>query len=114
MACSFSGEWPTQSTSSPTTRSGSRLRKDCVGFPGEPLIRDVGVVLECTCRLNDVDTPAALTRSELSTPDGGVEGGGEVDVVHHLAVFEVRLAAGTSTSPTARSAFVPCRYSPGS
>jgi len=34
MASSFSGEWPTQSTSSPTTRSGSRVRNDCVGFPG--------------------------------------------------------------------------------
>ncbi len=42
MACSFSWEWPTQSTSSPTTRSGSRLRKDCVGFPGNFLSVTLG------------------------------------------------------------------------
>lgn len=43
-------------------------------IPGEPLVRDVGVVLELACRLDDVDTPAALTRSELGTPGRGVEG----------------------------------------
>src|SRR4029450_1546938 len=50
--------------------------------------------LEPALGLDEVDTPAALTRSELGTPGRGVEGRSEVDVVHHPALLEVRLAAG--------------------
>ena len=76
------------------TRSGSRVRKDCVGFPGSFLSVTLGSSLELTHRLNDVYTPAAFTRSELGTPGRGVKGRGEVDVVHQPALLEVRLAPG--------------------
>src|SRR3954468_16438163 len=63
-------------------------------IPGELLVGDVGVVLELALWLDDVDTAATLAGSELGAPDRGVEGRGEVDVVHHPAGLEVRLAAG--------------------
>src|SRR4051812_44979603 len=62
--------------------------------PGELLVGDVGVVLELALRLDHVDTPATLAGSKLGAPDRGVKGRGEVDVVHHPAGLEVRLAAG--------------------
>jgi hypothetical protein len=93
MACSFSGECPTQSTTSPTTRTGSRVRYECVGLPGSFLSVTLGSSSNLTRRFDDVDVAAAVARSELGAPDRGVEGRGEVDVVHHAAGLEVRLAA---------------------
>ena len=75
-------------------RSGSRLRKDCVGFPGNFLSVTLGVVLEVAHRLDDVDAPTALTGRELGAPDRGVESCAEVDVVHHSAGLKVRLLPG--------------------
>ena len=56
----------------------------------------------------------AIPARELGAPDRSVESCGEVDVVHHSAGFEVRFPPGDQRSPTARSAFVPCRYTPAS
>jgi hypothetical protein len=47
----------------------------------ELLVGDVGVVFEVACRLDHVDSPAALTRGEFGSPRCRVESGGEVDVV---------------------------------
>src|SRR5215210_1714785 len=63
-------------------------------IPGEPLVGEVGVVLELPQRLDDVDAPTTLTGGELGAPDRGVERCGEVDVVHQAARLEVRFAPG--------------------
>ncbi len=76
MPDSFSGECPTQSTSSPTTRSGSRLRNDCVGFPGN-FLSVIGVVFELAGRPDEVDPPGAFTSGEFGSPGRGVERGSE-------------------------------------
>ena len=52
------------------------------GVPREPLVREVGVVFEVACRLDDVNSPAVFTRGEFGSPRGGVEcGGGKQSVV---------------------------------
>ena len=88
--------------------AAERLRR----IPGEPLVGDIGVVFESAGRIDDVDPPAALTRSELGAPNRGVECRGEVDVVLTRPSSKFDSRPGTSISPTARSAFVPCRYTP--
>jgi hypothetical protein len=39
--------------------------------PGKPPVRDVGVVFESALRVDDVDPPAALPRSQLGAPERG-------------------------------------------
>ena len=40
---------------------------------GELLVGEVGVVLERTGRLDEVDAPAVRAEGQLGAPDGGVE-----------------------------------------
>src|SRR6516162_2049269 len=63
--------------------AAKRLRR----IPRELLVGEIGVVFEVAGRLDDVDSPGALTSGEFGSPGRGVEGGGEVDVVHHSARF---------------------------
>jgi hypothetical protein len=58
------------------------------------LVGEIGVVFELACRFDNVDSPGAFTRGKLGSPGRGVERGGEVDVVHHPALFEVGFATG--------------------
>src|SRR3954451_3958982 len=64
----------------------------------ELLVRDVGVVLEGTGRLDDIDVPACLTprqrSGQLRSPDGSLHERREVDVVGDAARLEVGAAAG--------------------
>src|SRR5450631_3089334 len=98
MPFSTSGAWPCQLSSSATTRSGWRVRKDCVGVAGESLVGHVRVVLERADVLGDVDVPPRPTPGQrgpqLRCPGGCVHERGEVDVVGHPALLEVGAVAG--------------------
>jgi hypothetical protein len=65
----------------------------CREVSREFLVREVGVVLERTRRLDDVDAAAALAPCKLGTPGRGVERRREIDVLE-LPVDEVAAEAG--------------------
>jgi hypothetical protein len=58
--------------------------------PGEPLVRDVGIVFEGPSWLDDVDVSASVvireSNGELGSPDGWFEQRREVDVVGDASV----------------------------
>jgi hypothetical protein len=64
------------------------------GVPGEPLVREVGVVLDWTRGLNLVDTARAGADSQFCAPRGCIQGCGQVDEVRLLSHTEVRAEAG--------------------
>jgi hypothetical protein len=80
MALSSSGGCPCQSMTSPVTLSGSRERYDRVRIAWISLVGQVGVILDRPGRLHDVDSAGTITECQLRTPDGGIQGAGEVDV----------------------------------
>src|SRR5215210_6860262 len=63
-------------------------------IPGEPLVSEIGIVLELATWLHDVDALTRITRRELGAPHRGIEGCREVDVRHGPALLVVRFASG--------------------
>ncbi len=55
----------------------------------ELLVGQVGIVLERAGRLDDVDPPSPLARRQLGAPDGGIQGGGQVDIRRFLPLAVV-------------------------
>ena len=76
--------------------AAERLRR----VPGGPLVGDVGVVLELTRGLDQVDAPTPLTLGTLSAPRRGVQRRGELALAHRAAGLEVRLQPRLRSPPT--------------
>ena len=95
---STSGGWPSQSSTSPTTRSGWRERYDCVMLPGNRLLVTLGSSSNGTEGLDHVDVAALVAAGErggqLRAPHGRLHQPGEVDVVGDPALLEVGALTG--------------------
>ena len=59
----------------------------------ESLVGEVGVVFDGTGRFDLVDAAWSLANGQLGSPDGGIQGGGEIDIVGLLLSPKVGGAA---------------------